>query len=365
MKSIEDDNQADFNQLYDVLPTIAILDANGVIIDTNRSWREFGRENGLERDSIGDNYIAICEGASGDDTEGASEAATGIRAVLRGDLPEYTLEYPCHAPHEQRWFQMRVRYLPDTGGAVVIHENITLLKLAEMRRFELALEREKNELMRQVIDSLSHDLRTPLTIMNLTLDNLKRMPVQPSDLDTLREQTQRIERAFALLLEMFALDTKSRRLLTMPFRVSSLLEKLYAEHQSLASKKGIDLLYPASDPVVINGDQQLLDAAIARILENAIFYTPTGGKVTLRHVPNGRETVSIEVEDTGIGIAAEKLPHIFDPFFRADNARHSSTGGTGLGLPFAKKVIVMHGGSIRVESQPQVGSIFTLTLPVR
>ena len=124
---------------------IAVLDSQGVIVAVNQSWRRFSLENGAEttqpapRTGIGFNYLTICQETKGDDSECAQSACVGIRAVLEGRLPKFTLEYPCHAPWEQRWFSMTVTPLENSAGAVVAHTNITERKLAE-----IALERERS-----------------------------------------------------------------------------------------------------------------------------------------------------------------------------------------------------------------------------
>lgn len=126
-----------FNRsLFDTLPAAAILDTDGVILDSNHLWRTFGAENDIKggADTIGQNYLNVCDIASGDWTEGAHEASEGIRAVIRGDSDEFNLEYPCHAPDEKRWFNMRVTPFYDEEGrkrVLVMHQKVTRWKLIE------------------------------------------------------------------------------------------------------------------------------------------------------------------------------------------------------------------------------------------
>lgn len=133
--------------ILDALSThIAILNKEGIILETNSAWRKFGESNDIKGscDSKGINYLSICEMAAGRDTEFSKEAAQGIRAVLSSKIDEFTLEYPCHSPTEKRWFYMRVTRVRTKGPfkVVVGHENITPLKLAEekLREHELELE---------------------------------------------------------------------------------------------------------------------------------------------------------------------------------------------------------------------------------
>jgi DNA-binding CsgD family transcriptional regulator/transcriptional regulator with PAS, ATPase and Fis domain len=128
---------------------IAILDEAGEILETNRSWQEFGRANGLQPpgDSLGQNYLEVCE-RSGDET--GELVALGIRRILMDDLQEFTMQYPCHSPTEERWFVVRVVKLRVAGKrkAVVSHENITPVMKAqqELKRNEKILSRQKKML---------------------------------------------------------------------------------------------------------------------------------------------------------------------------------------------------------------------------
>ena len=131
---------------------IAILDEKGVIIETNRAWKEFARANEIRMrpDTLSVNYIQLCESAVGDWAQQASEVARGIRAVIGGEMEEFVIDYPCHSPHEKRWFYMRATRLAGSGGTrvVVSHENITALKEAEeaLRGREWELEQQSRNL---------------------------------------------------------------------------------------------------------------------------------------------------------------------------------------------------------------------------
>lgn len=130
---------------------IAILDDKGVIMATNRAWQRFAGNNNMEGDfdSIGYNYIEICENSTGEDADTGRRAAEGIRKVINGDLKEFLMDYPCHSPTRKHWFYMRVVMLADPNSLKVIvsHEEITALKLAEE-----SLKKTTKELMRQKKD---------------------------------------------------------------------------------------------------------------------------------------------------------------------------------------------------------------------
>jgi len=116
---------------------IAIIDENGCILETNAAWRNFARHNAISMrpDTLHINYLAICDGASGDSAECSKEVAAGIRSVIRGEIDEFVIDYPCHSPENKHWFYMRATRAVGDGPlrVVISHENITALKIAEER----------------------------------------------------------------------------------------------------------------------------------------------------------------------------------------------------------------------------------------
>lgn len=171
---------------------MAILDENGVILETNRSWQRFGLENKIETpaDTVGLNYLEICDSAVGDpeEVQKAREVADGIRKVIAGDVNEFATEYPCHSPDEKRWFYVRATRMadPDPLRVVVSHEDVTAIKLAEeaLRQRELELElqtqklEETNTALRVLLKAREEDKReleekVLANVKELTLPYLK------------------------------------------------------------------------------------------------------------------------------------------------------------------------------------------------
>ncbi len=137
----------------------ALLDAEGTIIGTNLGWRDYGETNteGDPPDTIGMNYLAVCDAAEGESSDEAGDVARGIRSVLSGEAQEYSIEYPCHSPTEKRWFFMRAVRMDGTGPlrVIVFHENITALKVAEERLQERERElAEKNRNLDEINTAL-------------------------------------------------------------------------------------------------------------------------------------------------------------------------------------------------------------------
>lgn len=149
---------------------IAIIDGNGTIMETNRAWQEFAQSNavGMRPDMLNINYLEICDGADDPTGDSAREVAQGIRRVIRREIDEFVMDYPCHSPEEQRWFYMRAIRVPgsDPLRVVISHENITELKLAEqkVRQREQELEQksirlgEANAALRVLLRQRDEDL---------------------------------------------------------------------------------------------------------------------------------------------------------------------------------------------------------------
>lgn len=178
---------------------IAILDQEGLIIETNRAWKAFAHANDIRMrpDTIGVNYTQLCESSIGESSEQALEVASGIRAVSAGETDEFVMEYPCHSRYEKRWFYMRVTRLVGAGKVrlVVSHENITALKRTEeaLKRREAELEQqslnleEANTALRVLLQQREHDKReleenVLINVRNFTfpcLEKLKSVHMDP------------------------------------------------------------------------------------------------------------------------------------------------------------------------------------------
>ena len=131
-----------------------------------------------------------------------------------------------------------------------------------------------------------------------------------------------------------------------------------------AEKAGLTMTGDIAPDIRLQGDQSKLSQVIYNLTDNAIKYTPEGGCIDVTLETQGKEAV-LTVADTGIGIPQGDLTHIFDRFYRVDKARSRATGGTGLGLSIVRQMVQLHGGTIDVDSAPEKGSVFTVTLPLR
>jgi signal transduction histidine kinase len=142
------------------------------------------------------------------------------------------------------------------------------------------------------------------------------------------------------------------------------LQKAVEETAILAACKNIRIASTiSSSPLLVSADGVALDRVFRIVLENAVKYTPHGGQIGIVGRSKGQTTAEVEIRDTGIGIEEKDLPHIFERFYRADEARSRETAGSGLGLAIARTFVDMHGGTIEAQSSPGSGSVFLIRLP--
>lgn len=217
------------------------------------------------------------------------------------------------------------------------------------------------ELQGQLLADTSHELRNPLTVIRTNLGLLKR------DLDphTRREvadeteaEAERMSRLVADLLFLAREETALHGEL-QPVRLDELA---HAGVERFRQRAPEHRLAVSAEPLVVRGDPDRLRQLLDNLLDNAIRYTPSGGRVAVTARRSGSDAELI-VEDTGVGIAAEHLPRIFDRFYRIDPARGRATGGTGLGLAIVKRIAWAHGGRVAADSDIGRGTRFVVTLP--
>lgn len=227
------------------------------------------------------------------------------------------------------------------------------------------LDRARNEF----VSNASHELKTPLSAIKVLTESLIHMGVDDPSVyrEFLEDIDSEIDRLNAIindLLTLVKIDTEGEVLKQEPVDLVELVDSTLKGLQILAHRKNIRLEAFYDDRLTVYGDATRLRQVVSNIVDNAIKYTPEGGRVTVE-VYKGTDNAVVKVSDTGIGIPAKDLPHIFDRFYRVDKARSRATGGTGLGLSIAQKIVLQHGGNIRVVSEEGKGSAFYIELPLR
>jgi signal transduction histidine kinase len=214
----------------------------------------------------------------------------------------------------------------------------------------------------------SHELRTPISILQSSVEILDEIKPQIPDfhqrvLDDMADEVARMGRMVQDLLVLARSDAGQLELLKETFDFAETCRSVTERMNNIARKKGVQLTcHTPEQPVWMHGDRERLSQLLYILLDNAIKYTPEGGRVnvTLSHANGGLECV---VQDTGIGIPDTDLPHIFERFYRVDKDRSRKLGGTGIGLSIADWIVKAHGGRIKVTSQVGKGTAFHIRLP--
>jgi signal transduction histidine kinase len=232
-----------------------------------------------------------------------------------------------------------------------------------INRLEQAFQRE-----RRFAADASHELRTPLAVLRGDIEVALRRERSPEEYErVLKSSLEEIARLTKLtddLLTLARSDADQSVLDVEEVRLDLLAGDARAYILPLADSAGITLRYDAPDsPVVVEGDQKRLKQLLVNLLDNAIKYTPAGGSARLALAKDDSVAV-IEVSDTGRGIPAGALPHVFERFYRQTDPRDTRVTGFGLGLAISKWIADAHGGSIDVESREGQGSRFTVRLPM-
>jgi two-component system phosphate regulon sensor histidine kinase PhoR len=234
---------------------------------------------------------------------------------------------------------------------------VTFLDLSEVRNLE--------RIKKDFITNVSHELRTPLTSIKGFAESLNPGSDETSRraVGIIRKNTDRLIAIVQDLIVLSGLEEKGTALEREPVAMRGLLARVLNDFQPRARDKGIALDLHAEEGLPeIPADSFRLEQLFQNLIDNALKFTDKG-RVAVAIRRDGR-FLAVEVRDSGIGIPEEHLPHIFERFYVVDKARDKRLGGTGLGLAIVKHIVLRHGGTIEVESQPGRGTAFTVRLPL-
>ena len=240
--------------------------------------------------------------------------------------------------------------------------------MAERLEESVELIRRDRDRSRDFLADVSHELRTPLAALRMNTELLQGAAgAEPATraefLATSRQQLDRLDWLAHNLLELSKLESGLLKLDLRPDDLRSTVESAFEQGEPAARRREVALalrLPPA--PVRVRHDPQRIGQVVANLLGNAIKFTPAGGTVEVLLEPH-RDGARLEVRDTGVGIDASEIPHIFERFYRGSRASEARGSGSGLGLAIVKSIVDMHGGRIAVESRVGAGTTFTVTLP--
>jgi two-component system phosphate regulon sensor histidine kinase PhoR len=288
------------------------------------------------------------------------ELAAVIRAAMAGDgaaAPPCVIELGARG--QRRTVQALASRIPgplgDSYQVLLILQDVTELRRAETVR-------------REFVANVSHEFRTPVASMKAVIETLEDGALEDREaardfLGRLRAEVEGLAQLVEELLELSRIESGQVALRTQPTRLDAVLVAAAERLRPLAERQGVSLAVdPSGELPAVHVDAERIQQVLANLIHNAVKFTPPGGHVTVSAERRGDEVV-IAVADTGVGIAPEILPRLFERFYKADRARAS--GGTGLGLAIAKHVVQAHGGRIWAESPGEGrGATFRFTVPL-
>ena len=343
-----------------------LLKPDGTLIEVNQTALDFG---GLTPEQvIGRPFWETYWWSRSPETQQRLRQA--VEQAARGEFVRYETEMRGQGD-QIITIDFSLKPLHDSGGSVVLlipeGRDISERKLLEAHQREVEQEQARLDLLRTFIHNVSHDFRTPLTVISTNIYLLNRIDDREQKVKRLEIMQRQIERVTTMLDDMFIvtkLELNTAVKTARPVALNLVVSELVEAAQSAAERKQLALtLTQAPKLPSIMGDEPLLTRAIKNLLDNALVYTPEGGRVELSTQVRD-DAMLIEVCDTGIGIAPEDQPFIYDLFYRVDGARSIETGGSGLGLYMTRKIVEMHGGSVEIDSAPDQGSKFRVRLPL-
>lgn len=227
--------------------------------------------------------------------------------------------------------------------------------------------KEAYEKQRQFAADASHELRTPLAVVMASAELLQNDPSIKSPflkqvIEDVRDEVKKMTKLVSDLLVVARSDNKALKLKPQKFNLSALIEQTARLMQPLADQKKIDLQAAKLPKVEIQADEQKIRQLVLILVDNAVKYTPDGGRVCVRYESTEKGKVRFAVSDTGIGIAKEDQAKVFDRFYRVDKARSREMGGNGLGLAIAQEIVHLHKGRIWIQSELGKGTTFFVEL---
>jgi heavy metal sensor kinase len=293
--------------------------------------------------------------------------ASGPIALLSGIGGGYTLARRALSPVD------RIVEVANRITATDLHQRVEVLnpndelgRLAQT--FNALIDRLQKaiEEMRRFTADAAHELRTPLAVLRSGIEVALRAPRTDSEyrqaLQAAVDETNRLTRLAEQLLFLSRQEAGMMQIDREEMRLDALLKDVAEQFATRADEAGVTLVVEPLAAWTVRGDDVRLSQVFYNVLDNAIKYTPRGGRITVR----GRavdDRVEIEIEDTGSGISPQHTPHVFKRFYRAEPARNGEPDGSGLGLAIAQSAIVAHGGTISIQSRSGDGTVVEISLP--
>jgi signal transduction histidine kinase/ligand-binding sensor domain-containing protein/DNA-binding response OmpR family regulator len=237
----------------------------------------------------------------------------------------------------------------------------------EMTRFESAKLHEVDEMKSRFFANISHEFRTPLTLILEPVKQISEIVEDDkirSDLQIVHKNANRLLGLVNQLLDISKLESGTMKLQTIYQNIVPLLKALALSFTSYAERKRIALRFNSTeDEILVYLDEEKIEKIVTNVLSNAFKFTPEGGSIEVA-VTKDDENVNVRISDTGIGIPNDKIPKIFDRFYQVDGSHTREQEGTGIGLSLTKELVELHKGTIKIESEEGKGSTFIVSIPL-
>jgi len=325
---------------------IAVDGRDAILLINERARAMFGL--GAERRE-GKPFLEVVRNAD------LHEILRGVRTAGEGGVARHELRLAGPADRRLQVNAVPLRLARDEIGAVMVLHDVT-----ELRRLE--------QVRTEFVANVSHELRTPLTAIHGYLETLLGGALEEREharrfLEIVFRQTERLGRLLDDLTDLSNIELGRIAMRLEPVRLDEVVDSVLAIIAPKAEAGRVALaseLAPGLGPV--SADRDRLAQVLINLVDNAVKYTPEGGRVTVSARPAADGRVEVAVADTGIGIPPADLPRITERFYRVDKARSRELGGTGLGLAIVKHLVLAHGGELRIESTPGRGTTVRVTL---
>jgi signal transduction histidine kinase len=242
------------------------------------------------------------------------------------------------------------------GGLILAAVGGWWLAGKSLRPVRLAFARQHD-----FVSDASHELRTPLAVIRANAEFLQQEQPDNAEVRDIVGETDRLSSLVDALLAV-ARDDTSTRTTHAQLDLAETVDATVTSFKSVAADRGLDLSSATPEELTVVGDRDQLRQVLVILLDNAVRYTPAGGRIHVQARPDGKDAL-VTVHDTGIGIPPDALEQVFDRFYRGDEARNRQSGGVGLGLAIARELVTRHSGKISVASSEGAGSTFTIRIP--
>ncbi len=343
LQTLSDDRLNIVTILSSMVEGVIVLDAQGRILLVNHSFERMFEQS--ENELIGAFYYEK------------------LRHHLLNKLVEEVIKSGEPRSREIKLDLMRRTYFQVQASVAESKQKRSLILVFH----DISVKRQQEEIRKDFVANISHELRTPITVvkgyLEALLDGGMANPAEARELlEILQNNCDRMESIVLDLLQISRIESGLNPVSSSPFCLKAQVEKAVDALRPLAMKKEQRIQVNVSPDLMIVADAEKLNHVFTNLIENAIKYTEAHGELMIEANETESE-VSLHFRDNGIGIPSQDLPRVFERFYRVDQARSRALGGTGLGLSIVKQIVEAHGGRVSVKNNAQKGTSFTITFP--